>query len=162
MSHSVHNQWEMLSKAIALAAEKFNGVLDKGGKPYTLHLIRVMSAMPDDDPELQQIAVLHDVVEDTDITLKDLINMGFSPRVIDALKLLTHDADDSYIKYILGVKSNPDCIKVKIADLKDNSNISRLKGISDKDVKRMIKYQRSYMFLTDKMSEYEYTNGENV
>lgn len=160
MTHQARNQWKMLSTAIALASDKHHGVLDKGGRPYILHVLRVMNAMPDDDPELRQIAVMHDVVEDTDVTFDRLIEMGFSSRVVDGLVALTHMPQDSYTLYIKGIKKNTDSRKVKLADLKDNSNITRLKGISEKDIQRMVKYQRAYLYLTDKMSEYEYSNGE--
>lgn len=161
MTHQARNQWKMLSTAIALASEKHHGVLDKGGKPYILHVLRVMNAMPEDDPELRQIAVMHDVVEDTDVTFEQLIQMGFSARVVDALVRLTHMPHDSYTNYIRGINANDDSRQVKLADLKDNSNITRLKGVSEKDINRMIKYQRSYLYLTGKMSEYEYVNGVN-
>lgn len=150
------NQWTMLGRAIALASKQHMGVMDKGGKPYILHPLRIMNTMPDNDPELRQIAVLHDVVEDTDVTFSDLIDQGYSGRVIDALAALTHSPQDSYILYIKTVKSNPDAVKVKLGDLKDNSDITRLKGVKEKDLKRIEKYHRAYLYLSDRMSEYEY------
>lgn len=162
MTKEARNQWKMLSTAIALASEKHHGVLDRGGKPYTLHVLRVMDAMPEYDPELRQIAVMHDVVEDTDVTFERLIEMGFSARVVDALVALTHMPQDSYTHYIRTIKQNADARQVKLADLKDNSNITRLKGVSEKDINRMVKYQRSFLYLTEKMSEYEYINGDEA
>ena len=161
MSQQARNQWKMLSKAIALASEKHESVLDKGGKPYILHVLRVMTEMPEDDPELRQVAVLHDVVEDTDVTFEYLIKLGFSPRVVDGLVAMTHQPTDSYVNYVREIKKNPDARVVKRADLRDNSNITRLKGVTEKDIARMVKYQRAYLYLTDKMSEYEYVNGES-
>lgn len=152
-------QNKMLSVAIALSARKFEGVMDKGGQPYILHKLRVMNAMPEDDYELRQIAVMHDVVEDTDVTFEDLIKMGFSARVVDALVLLTHMPHDSYEIYVSEIKKNPDARLVKKADIEDNSKVSRLKGVSEKDIRRMVKYNRAYLYLTDKMSEYEYLNN---
>lgn len=157
MSH----QCKMLSVAIALSARVFENVMDKGGQPYILHKIRVMNSMPEDDFELRQIAVMHDVVEDTDITFEDLIKMGFSARVVDALVLLTHLPQDSYELYIKEIKKNPDARQVKKADIEDNSKVSRLKGVREKDIERMVKYNRAYLYLTDKMSEYEYLNKFN-
>lgn len=136
-----------LSKAIALASKVFDGVVDKGGEPYILHCLTVMNDVNSDDSELKQIAVLHDVVEDTGITFEDLRVDGYSDRVLAALKLLTHKRYDPYDEYIEKLSHNKDAIAVKMADLRHNSNIHRMKGLTDKDFKRLVKYHRSYAFL---------------
>lgn len=139
----------MLGKAIALAAQAFEDVKDKGGQPYILHCLRVMNNLHTDDEELKIIAVLHDVVEDCkDLTLRELQMLGFSDRVIKALDLLTHRKEVSYDDYIKAISFNADATKVKLADLKDNSDITRLKGLTKKDFDRMEKYHRSFIYLS--------------
>lgn len=135
-----------LGKAISLASRVFENTLDKGGSPYILHCIEVMNNVGD-DIELQQIAVLHDVIEDTDMTFNDLSVAGFSDRVIVALKLLTHDRSISYDDYIDNLSVNKDAVIVKMADLRHNSDIHRMKGLRKKDFERLAKYHRSYAFL---------------
>lgn len=138
----------MLDRAIALAADSFKGRFDKAGKPYILHCLAVMNQMPQDDEELMAIAVLHDVVEDTKVTFNDLSQQGFSRRVITALQLLTHNHDTSYDDYVRALAGNPDAKRVKIADLRHNSDITRMKGLETKDFDRLEKYHRSYIYLT--------------
>lgn len=139
-----------LSKAIALASRLFENKLDKSGKPYILHCLRVMNNVDQKDEELMQIAVLHDVVEDTDCTIDDLAEMGFSLRVRTALSLLTHDKEQQdYESYIKGVSTNKDATEVKLSDLKDNSNITRLKGLRKKDFDRLEKYHKAFVYLSN-------------
>lgn len=139
----------MLAVAIALAANVFKEKTDKSGKPYILHCLRVMQAVNQKDEELMQIAVLHDVVEDTDIKLDELTDMGFSHRVVKAVAYLTHQNIHSYDEYIKMISHNPDATIVKLADLKDNSDITRLKGLSKNDFERMEKYHRSFIYLSN-------------
>ena len=102
------------------------------------------------DFELQSIALLHDGPEDGICTIKELHDLGFSERVIDAVKLLTHNKKDDYLTvYIPKIATNIDAVKVKLADLKDNSDISRLKGLSKKDFDRVQKYHTAYTYLKD-------------
>ena len=99
------------------------------------------------DTELECIvALLHDVVEDTDITLNDL-EKEFPQEVIDLLKILTHDKKIDYIEYIKKVKTNPIATKIKIADLKHNSDITRLENITTTDLKRIEKYKKALEIL---------------
>lgn len=136
-----------LAKAIAIASSGFENKVDKAGEPYILHCLRVMNNLHTRDKELQTIAVLHDVVEDGVCTIQDLSAHGFSTRVIRALMLLTHDKAIPYDEYIKALAHNDDARAVKLADLKDNSDITRLKGLSKKDIDRMEKYHRSYTYL---------------
>jgi len=101
-----------------------------------------------EDPEIQAIAVLHDVVEDSNITFDILRMEGMSERVIRALQLLTHKNTFSYMEYIGAIKTNPDATLVKLADLRHNSDIRRLKGLTRKDLKRMEKYHKAYLILS--------------
>lgn len=142
----------MLDKAISIVSQSFEGKKDKGGKPYVLHCLRVMNDVDQNDEELMSIAVLHDLVEDfpNKFTFFDLQHKyGFSDRVIRALQLLTHNKSEvSYEDYIKAIALNKDARLVKLSDLKDNSNIMRLKGLSKKDFDRMEKYHRSYIYLS--------------
>lgn len=138
-----------LATAIALASEGFKNKTDKAGEPYILHCLRVMNNLKcKEDKERMIIAVLHDVVEDKVCTMEHLINLGFSIRVIQALTLLTHDKSVEYQQYIKALSYNEDARQVKLADLKDNSDITRLKGLSQKDFTRMEKYHVAYTYLS--------------
>lgn len=138
-----------LALAIHIAAEAFKDKVDKAGKPYILHCLRVMNNVDQNDDELMQIAVLHDIIEDTDYTSNKLRKLNFSDRVIDALILLTHDKNESYDDYIRFLSINQDATKVKLADLIDNSNITRLKGLRKKDFLRMEKYHKAFIYLSN-------------
>lgn len=137
-----------LASAIAIAANVHENQTDRGGSPYILHPIRVMQRLRTNDQELMTIAILHDVVEDSEITINDLKEKGFSDRVINALELLTHSDGEEYEEYIRKIASNEDATRVKLEDLRDNSDITRLKGLRQKDHERMIKYNKAYMFLS--------------
>lgn len=134
----------MLSKAIAITAEAFIGKYDKGGSPYILHCIHVMRQVGN-DLELQQIAVMHDLVEDTDYTIERLADLGFSDRVINGVNTLTHRKNESYDEYITRIiEGGADTIIVKKHDLRHNSDIMRMKGIRTKDHDRIEKYFKAY------------------
>lgn len=141
-----------LAVAIAIAADAFRDTTDKAGEPYILHCLRVMNGLHTRDKELQSVAILHDVIEDTEITLADLRTMGFSDRVVEAIALLSHDKENvSYEDYIARVAENEDARLVKLSDLRDNSDITRLKGITQKDMERMEKYHWAYTYLKNTM-----------
>ena len=137
-----------LSKAIAIAANGFVNKTDKAGEPYIMHCIRVMHRLYTEDKELQIIAILHDCIEDGVCTYEDLIREKFSQRVMYALGLLTHDKKMPYQDYIKKMVTNEDARLVKLSDLKDNSDITRLKGLSKKDFDRMEKYHIAYTYLS--------------
>lgn len=141
----------MLTKAIAIAATRHEGQRDKGGKPYILHSLRVMNGMmhKTDDEDILCAAVMHDVVEDCDETLDTIRAEGFSDRTIELLHLLTHWDDLSYDEYIKIISTDRDAANIKMEDLKDNSNITRLKGLRKKDFERMERYHRAYVYLSD-------------
>jgi (p)ppGpp synthase/HD superfamily hydrolase len=146
MSH--YKKGEQLNKMIVLATNRHATQYDKGGKPYILHPLAVMGLLgPDAEEEVQQIAVGHDMVEDTGVTYAELREMGFSERVIDGIRCLTKVPGETYEEYKAKVKSNPDAIKVKIADLTHNTQINRLKGVTEKDMARMQRYFSFYMEL---------------
>lgn len=137
----------MLDKAIALAAEKFQGVFDKGGRPYILHCLWVMDRVRHLGDDFMIIAVLHDIIEDTDVTVQDLIDMKFNPIVITAIDMLTKKPGQTYPEYIELVKGNYITKEIKLRDIEHNSKITRLKGIRDKDILRAKKYHEAYLYL---------------
>ena len=137
-----------LATALAITAQAFEHSTDKAGQPYMLHCLRVMNNLHTDDQELQAIAVMHDLLEDTELTFGALTALGFSQRVVSALILLKHDQGVPYDSYIKLLAYNKDAVAVKKADLKDNSDITRLKGLTKKDIDRMEKYHRAWVYLS--------------
>lgn len=138
---------ELLNKMLVLATSKHAGQFDKGGNPYILHPIAVMHLLEVSDEELQCIALGHDMVEDCGVTYAELRDHGFTERIIDGIKSLTKVPGETYEEYKDKVKANPDGIRVKIADLRHNTDIRRLKGVSPKDMARMERYFVFYMEL---------------
>lgn len=118
----------MLSKAIKVAEEALNGRMDAQGMPYIDHAMRVMDQM--DTEEEKTVAILHDVVEDTEMSLLELQEMGFSRTVLDALDMLTKRADMTYFDYIDDIHCSELASKVKIAEIEDNKDIDRVKKMS--------------------------------
>lgn len=136
-----------LSKMISLATERHAGQFDKGGRPYILHALTVMHRLRTDDEELQCIAVGHDLLEDTVTDPWELRIMGFSERVVEGILALTKAEGEAADVYRARVKANPDAVRVKIEDLRHNSDIRRLKGVTDKDIARMVRYHEFYLEL---------------
>lgn len=135
---------EMLGIMIKLAVDAHYNQFDKGGKPYILHALRVMGNLKTDDEELQCIGIGHDVFEDSKISANDMRKVGISERVIDGIMGVTKIPGESYEEYKEKVKSHVDRIRVKMADIEDNSDIRRLKGVTQKDVERTMKYFEFY------------------
>lgn len=135
---------KLTRKAMIIAYNAHQNQFDKANVPYIYHPIHIAEQM---ETELECIvALLHDVVEDTDITFNDL-EKEFPKEVIDLLKILTHDKKIDYIEYIKKVKTNPIATKIKIADLKHNSDITRLENITTTDLKRIEKYKKALEIL---------------
>ncbi len=137
----------MLGTAIRIAASVHEKQTDRGGNAYLLHPIRIMLRLRTNDEELMAMAILHDVVEDSTWTLEALRQEGMSDRVLEALECLTHPNDEPYEEYIKRVATNVDAIKIKLEDLRDNSDITRLKGLRKKDFERIEKYHKAYVYL---------------
>jgi (p)ppGpp synthase/HD superfamily hydrolase len=142
-----------LDKMLVLVCTKFNGKFDKGGKPYFLHCLKVMQLLNSDDDELNSIAVGHDLVEDTDVSFIDLLSDGFSYRIVDGIRALTKQKGESKEEYLAKILANEDACKVKLADLTHNSDIRRLKGISERDIERMKKYHTMYLSIKQHMEK---------
>lgn len=146
---------EMLGKMLVIATNAHAGQFDKGGNPYILHPLKVMHYLKTEDEELQCIAVGHDLIEDTKVTYKDLRDAGISERVLRAIKCLTKQRDQTYEEYRKAVLSNIDACRVKLCDLRHNSDLRRLKGISEKDIERLAKYSVFYHELQLAIATYE-------
>jgi len=130
-----------LAKAIMLAAKYHEGQEDKGGNPYVFHPIRLMLKAVTEEEQI--VAVLHDTIEDTDLTLDDLRNEGFSERIVEAVDTLSKRKKEPYEDFIVRIKQNPLARRVKVYDLQDNMNLSRIKKPSEKDKKRLEKYSKA-------------------
>jgi (p)ppGpp synthase/HD superfamily hydrolase len=138
----------LLERTIALAVRQHAGQSDKSGAPYILHPLRMMTRM--NTPETMMVAVLHDVVEDTDTTLADLQAEGFPESVIAAVDAVSRRKTETYEEFVSRAGANALARDVKIADLEDNMNLLRLgtAGLSEKDVERLNRYLRAWRQLT--------------
>jgi (p)ppGpp synthase/HD superfamily hydrolase len=135
-----------LEHAIQIAVEAHRGMKDKGGAPYILHPLRIMLQM---ETDLERtVAVLHDVVEDSEWTLDRLLDEGFSEEVVQALDCLTKQEGEDYAGFIERVQTNSLAVVVKIADLRDNLDVSRLPKPTDEDIARVRKYKKALSKLT--------------
>ena len=137
----------LTKKAMMIAFNVHKEQFDKTGLPYIFHPFHLAEQMADENSIC--VALLHDVVEDTDITFEDLQKEGFTEEIIDSLKLLTHNLDVPYMEYVKLIKTNPTARLVKLADLKHNSDLTRLNKISEEDIKRYNKYQEAIKLLED-------------
>ena len=140
------NKSPILADAMALATEAHKGQYDKSGVSYILHPLRIMNRM---NTETEQIVgVLHDIIEDTPITLQVLKEKGYSQEVIDALDHLTKREGEKYTDFIKRCRKNPIALKVKIADLEDNMDITRLDEVTESDLERLNRYLVAWRYLT--------------
>ncbi|QIC04487.1 guanosine-3',5'-bis(diphosphate) 3'-pyrophosphohydrolase [Brevibacillus sp. 7WMA2] len=131
----------MAVEAVLLATKAHANQQDKGGQPYILHPLRVMMYMPSD--EARAVAVLHDVLEDTDVTVDDLRVAGFPKEVVEAVMILTKNPKEEYDSYITRVKHNQLARAVKIADIKDNLDLTRIAEPTEDDLACIEKYKRA-------------------
>ena len=135
--------------AIQIAQKAFEGKTDKGGKPYIGHLERVSKKFIEDD-FLYIIAILHDLLEDCPEWNEDSLSHLFPKIITDALVALKKEKNEDYFKYIDRVSQNIFAKRVKIEDLKDNMDITRLSALGNKDFSRLEKYHKAYHILTAK------------
>lgn len=127
--------------AITIALKAHKGQVDKGGNPYILHPLAVMNRVETIEEKI--VAVLHDVVEDTEVTIDQLRETGFSEEILEAINLLTRAKEDSYEEFIDKTLKNRIARNVKIADIKENMNLSRIQDPSEQDYMRIEKYKRA-------------------
>jgi hypothetical protein len=146
-----------LQKAIEIAVAAHEGQLNKSGQPYVLHPLRVMLSLNTEEERI--VGVLHDVVEDTPMTMEQLRQAGFSVRVMSALALVTHEKGVPYAEYVVRCANNPIAKAVKLADLRDNGGLDRAlcrPELLERDLRRIHRYVLSYKFLTGALSEVDY------
>lgn len=138
---------ELTKKALKLSFEAHKNQFDKSGVPYVYHPFHLAEQMETEETTI--VALLHDVVEDTTFSLDDLSAAGFPGNVIDAIALMTHDKSVPYLDYVAKIKSNPIARVVKLADLKHNSDVTRLDAVDEKAMKRIQKYDEAIRLLTE-------------
>lgn len=134
-----------IERAIAIAAASHEGQKDRAGAPYVFHPLRMMLSL--DTLEERMAAVLHDVVEDTPVTLEQLREEGFPQAVVEAVNALTKRKREDYEAFIRRLAPNPIARQVKLADLRDNCDLSRIAQPTEKDQERIEKYRRAIKYL---------------
>jgi (p)ppGpp synthase/HD superfamily hydrolase len=131
----------LLERAIAIAEKQHTGQVDKAGRPYMEHPLRVMKAMSNDAERI--VAILHDVIEDTDLTLDQLAAEGFPGYILEALDSVTRRDDETYEAFVARAARNPIGRRVKYADLQDNADLARIAAPTAADIARTEKYHRA-------------------
>ena len=137
-----------LDQAILIAINAHAGQVDKAGQPYILHPLRLMLRFQSGDEMI--VAVMHDVIEDSAVTLDDLKGAGFSKMIVEAIECLTKRNDEGYETFVSRVSKNNLARKIKVEDIKDNLDLTRLDKITDKDLVRIEKYHRALKRLIEK------------
>ena len=153
---------DLTKKALKISFDAHKNQVDKSGMPYVYHPFHLAEQMND---ELSTcVALLHDVAEDTDITLDDLKSKGFPDEVIEALVLMTHKDGVPYLDYVRAMKDNPIARKVKLADLAHNSDLTRLDKVDDKAIERINKYKQAALILkrAERQSKIKKVSGKQT
>lgn len=138
---------DLTKKALLLCFKAHKDQHDKSGMPYVFHPFHLAEQMKDEITTV--VALLHDVVEDTNYTAEDLRAMGFPEEAVAAIQLMTHDKSIPYMDYVSRIKENPIAKKVKLADLRHNSDLTRVDAPTAKDLKRVEKYRKAISLLED-------------
>ena len=136
---------ELLERATKLAEQYHKGQFDKGGQPYIEHPLRVMEGV--ETIEEKVLAVLHDVLEDCEVSREQLIKDGIPEEIVAKLEILCKIKNEGYFDYIDRIKTDKSTINVKLSDLKDNMNLNRLNSITEADRKRIEKYRKAESIL---------------
>lgn len=137
----------LTKKALKLCFEAHKAQYDKSGMPYVFHPFHLAEQMTTEETTV--VALLHDLVEDTDYTIADLTEMGFPKAITEAIGLMTHGEGVDYFAYVAAIKENPIAKAVKIADLTHNSDLTRLDEVTEKALSRREKYQKALKMLTE-------------
>lgn len=137
----------LLEKALVIATKAHEGQKDKAGAPYIFHPIRVSNRCRRDEEKI--VAILHDTIEDTDVTPDYLLSEGFPKNIVEAVLSVTRNEGESYEDFVIRSKQNPIGRQVKIHDLEDNMDITRLHSLSEKDLERLNKYLKAYRVLIE-------------
>lgn len=142
-----------VEQAFELIEELFKEKKDKGGHPYINHLLRVCSNVKGNDSKT--VALLHDTIEDTEISKENLIELGFTEEIVNAVEIITRQENETYNEFIDKIvnSNNLLAIKVKIADLEDNMDLSRISNVTEKDINRVNKrYKPAHEKLLNKLN----------
>jgi len=158
----VRKRGELLNKMLVLATNSHANQYDKGGTPYILHPLAVMQMLLTDDEELQCIALGHDIVEDCEVTYDQLREEGMTTRIIDGIRSLTKIPGETYQQYKEKVKSNPDAVLVKMCDIRHNTDIRRLRGVAERDIKRMERYFHFFVELSAVFATHGELHGNKI
>ncbi len=142
---------DLTNKAMRLCYEAHKGQYDKSGVPYIFHPIHLAEQLEDERDIC--VALLHDVIEDTEYTIDDIVECGFPGEVIEAIKILTRDKSIDYMDYIALVKENDIAKRVKLKDLEHNSDPTRLANIKDTEKRAVLseRYEKAKKYLTENM-----------
>ena len=138
---------EMTKKAMKLCFQAHKDQLDKSGMPYVFHPFHLAEQM--EDEITTAVALLHDVAEDSGYTLSKLRDVGFPEPVVEAVRMMTHDPAVPYLEYVAELRSNPITRAVKLADLRHNSDLSRLDFVDEKALARVEKYRKAIRILEE-------------
>ncbi len=138
---------EQTKKALKLCFEAHKEQVDKSGMPYVFHPFHLAEQMQTEETTV--VALLHDLIEDTDYTIEDLTSMGFGKNITDAIALMTHADNVAYMDYVRKIKNNPIAKAVKLADLKHNSDLTRLDVVDEKALNRREKYLKAIKLLEE-------------
>lgn len=145
---------DLIYKSLEIITKIFNDKVDKGGLPYVIHLLKVYSKVSDYTEKV--CALLHDVIEDTDVTYDDLKNVGYPLEIIDILSILTKIKGEDYRKYIdrIIASDNIHAMNIKLADLEHNMDLSRIKNPTSNDYERITKrYEPAYEKIKNRINE---------
>ncbi len=132
----------LIEQSLAIALRAYAGKTDKAGHAYILHPLRLMAKMSNETE--MSVALLHDVIEDSDITAAQLLTEGIPEQVVTAVLCLSKQRNETYQDFVLRAKQNPLARKVKLADIEDNINVLRLTVLTDKDLARVVKYHAAW------------------
>lgn len=137
----------LIETSLRIALRAYAGKTDKSGREYILHPLRVMAKM-ETDLEMSA-ALLHDVIEDSDITPEELLAEGIPAEVVEAVQHLTRNQGEEYQDFVARAKQNKIAARVKIADIEDNINVLRLPTLNETDLARVQKYHAAWRLLQD-------------
>lgn len=146
----------LIEEALRCALRAHAGQTDKAGAPYITHPLRVMARFQ--DPILQAAALLHDAVEDSEITVSELRSLGFPEKVVGLVDLLTRRDGESYMSFVSRLAADFSALKIKKADLEDNMNISRLTVMTKDDFAQLAKYHKAWRLLSEAEKRFEGAN----
>jgi len=146
-NQNMTNTSTLLEKALQIAVKAHSGQIDKAGSAYIFHPIRVSNRCSTDDERI--VALLHDTIEDTEVTAEYLLMEGFPRNIVDAILSVTRNEDESYDDFIKRSRLNPIGRQVKLHDLEDNMDITRLNELTEKDIYRLNKYIKAYKYLKE-------------